>query len=150
MDMICQSMMPTNDRYSPKPAGVAGGNVGERIDAARRAAGLSKSELARAVGKPIAMVSKWISGTKAPSPGSLRLLAEALPVTVDELLGVAEGQAPPFAAWASFLATPEGAGMSTAERDALRAFNWPSDLEPTVSGYIALLGAMRVGSRPRG
>lgn len=147
--MLRQTVVPSNDRPRNQPAGVVGGNVGERIDAARRAAGLSKSELARAIGKPVAMVSKWISGTKDPSPGSLRLLAEVLPVSVDELIGVAEGQEPPFDAWREFLDTEAGKSMNDGERRALRAFNWPSELEPTVSGYVALLGAMRVGSRPR-
>lgn len=147
--MLCQFMPAPNDRTHIQPTGVVGGNVGERIDAARRAAGITKSELARRIKKPIAMVSKWISGTKDPSPGSLRLLAEVLPVTVDQLIGVVEGQEPPFTAWRAFLDTPEGESMTVEESRALRTFNWPSELEPTVSGHVALLGAMRVGSRPR-
>jgi len=130
---------------------VAGGNVGERIDAARIALGISKADLARALGhKTVAQVSKWISGTKDPSPGSLRALSEVLRVTVDELLGVAEGQDPPFGAWREFLASPEAAGLTVEERRALRSFAWPALREPTVTGYVAILGAMRVGSRPRG
>jgi transcriptional regulator with XRE-family HTH domain len=142
--------MPSDDRREIQPAGVVGGNVGERIDAARKLRGLSKRELADALGhKDQAQVSKWISGTKDPSPGSLRKLAEVLAVTVDDLLGVAEGQEPPFTAWREFLATPEGQTMNDGERRALRAFNWPSELQPTVHGYVGLLGALRIGTRPR-
>jgi transcriptional regulator with XRE-family HTH domain len=111
---------------------------------------VSKAELARALGhRDQSQVSKWISGTKEPGSGSLRRVAEILAVTVDELLGVAEGQEPPFEAWQEFLATDAGQSMTPGERRALCAFAWPPELEPTVSGYVALLGAMRVGTRPR-
>lgn len=140
---------PTDQTRKNQPTRVVGGNLGERIDAARKLAGLSQKALADLVGADPQMVNKWIKGSKAVSPGYLRKLAEVLPVTVDELLGVAEGQDPPFSAWAEFLGRPESQGMTDDESRALRSFNWPSELEPTVYGYIALLGAIRAGSRRR-
>jgi transcriptional regulator with XRE-family HTH domain len=140
---------PNDQSRSNQPTRVVGGNLGERIDAARKIAGLSQKALADLVGADPQMVNKWIKGSKAVSPGYLRKLAEVLPVTVDELLGVAEGQEPPFGAWTEFLGRPEAEGMTDEESRALRSFNWPTELEPTVYGYIALLGAMRAGSRKR-
>lgn len=140
---------PNDQTRKHQPTRVVGGNLGERIDAARKIAGLSQKALADLVGADPQMVNKWIKGSKAVSPGYLRKLAEVLPVTVDELLGVAEGQDPPFGAWAEFLSRPEAESMTDEESRALRSFNWPSELEPTVYGYIALLGAMRSGSRKR-
>lgn len=120
-----------------------GATVGDRIGDALERSGLTKAELARRVGKSWRQVHGWINGEKSPSGDSLRRLAEALGVTVDELLGIAEGQDPPFASWTSFLETPDGAGMTAGERRALQSIAWPPGREPTVASYHIALAAMR-------
>lgn len=108
-----------------------------------RMSGVTKAELARRVGCNWRQVHSWVTGEKAPSADSLRKIAEALPVTLEELLGVATGQAPPFAAWDAFLATDEGAVMADDERRTLQAIPWPPGREPTVASYQIALASLR-------
>lgn len=78
----------------------------------------------------------------------LRSAAQVLGVTADELLGILEGQEPPFAAWAEFMATALGESTTEAERRALKSILWPDDSPPTVASYSTALAALRV-NRPR-
>jgi transcriptional regulator with XRE-family HTH domain len=128
---------------------VSGGSIGDRIAAARERRGLSKSDLGRAIGKNYRMVQKWETGEVLPERDSIRLVAQVLAVTIEELLGVGEGQDPPFAAWAEFLATPEGAAMTPGERRMMQSLAWPPGREPTLAGYLMMLAALRGGSRER-
>jgi transcriptional regulator with XRE-family HTH domain len=140
--------MSTDDK-PPRVGTLPGHTIGERINAALLRAGVSQAELARRIGKSAPNVNRWARGSKEPEPGSLVLIAGALGVTVDELLGVAEGQEPPFAAWREFLATPEGASITAAESRALRTIAWQPGHEPTVAGYLMMLAGLRGGTRPR-
>lgn len=128
------------------PAAVAGVSIGDRIRLARERAGLSKSELGRAVGSSYRLVHRWEIDEQAPSADYLRRIAGALHVTIEELLGVAAGQDPPFKAWHVFLETPEGVGLSADERRALQSIAWPSGVEPTVIAYAMMLSAIRLAS----
>ena len=70
--------------------------LGERIRAARQAAGLSQEKLAERLGLTRPAVTKWESGQSAPSTENLLRLAEVLGVPVTALLGE-EASGPPLA-----------------------------------------------------
>jgi transcriptional regulator with XRE-family HTH domain len=120
----------------------ARGDIGQRIAAARESRGWTKSELGRKIGKSYRMVQKWETGDQGPDRESLALLSEVLGVTLEELLGVAEGQDPPFAAWHEFLATPQGQSMTPGERRMLQSIVWPGD--PPLAAYMAALMAAKI------
>jgi transcriptional regulator with XRE-family HTH domain len=127
---------------------VSGATIGERIATRLDQLGWSQAELARRLGiERKGTVGDWIRGRQDPSADYLRRLSVVLEMTLEELLGVADGQDPPFAAWAVFLETPEGLSVTPDERRALASFMWPS--EPTATQYAMLLGVVRMGP-PRG
>ena len=70
--------------------------LGERIRAARQAAGLSQEKLAERLGLTRQAVTKWETGHSAPSTENLLHLAEVLGVPVTALLGE-EASSPPLA-----------------------------------------------------
>ncbi len=70
--------------------------LGERIRAARQAAGLSQEKLAERLGLTRQAVTKWETGQSAPSTENLLRLAEVLGVPVTALLGE-EASSPPLA-----------------------------------------------------
>lgn len=131
-----------------QPTEVVGETIGARIRAAIRRTGISQKELADRIGTSPQQISKWISGARVPDRGSLRAIAEALPVTIDELVGVLEGGSPPFDAWAEFLDTEEGQGMTPGERRSLQVIAWPEGREPDVASYRMALATIR-SARPR-
>lgn len=142
--------MPTDqDRRTLLVPSVRGATIGERISTSRGRRGWTKAELARRIGKSWRLLHKWESGEQSPDRESLQLLAGVLGVTIEELLGVAAGQDPPFASWPEFVASPPGSEMTPDERRALQSFAWPQGTEPTVSGYVMVLAALRSGTRPR-
>ena len=61
--------------------------VGARIRECRKAAGLSQAELGRRVGVSQQAVGQWEKGVNLPEGARLVAVAEALAVSVDELLG---------------------------------------------------------------
>lgn len=120
-----------------------GASIAERLVEALRLAGMTKAELARRLGVRWPTVHDWTTGKSTPRPEHLRSIAEVLPVTLEELMGVAAGQDPPFAAWAAFLATAEGAAITPDERRTLQAIPWPPGREPTVASYQIALASLR-------
>lgn len=143
-------MTPTDpsdgSRLVPRIQGVT---IGQRISAARELRGWTKAELARRLGKSWRLLHKWETDEQPPERDSLKLLSGVLGVSIEELLGVAEWQDPPFVAWGDFRAAPPGSEMTDDERRALQSFAWPRGTEPTVSGYVMLLSALRAGTKPR-
>lgn len=125
-----------------------GGDIGERISDAIERSGLSKSEVGRRIGTKYRVVHTWTTGTKVPGGDYLHKLAQVLGVSIDELLGVAHGQDPPFAAWSEFLATTEGGSMTEGERRTLQSMAWPPGRAPTVAAYQIALAAVRA-TQPR-
>lgn len=61
--------------------------LGRRIAAAREAAGLTQTDVARLLGVTQATVSRLEGGLQEPTALRLADLAEALGVTADDLLG---------------------------------------------------------------
>jgi transcriptional regulator with XRE-family HTH domain len=149
-----QSKMPHRDdpkADDPKMGQIATtvGTIGGRIAAARVSRGWKKAELARRLGKSWRLLHKWETDEQPPDRESLRLLSGVLGMTIEELLGVAAGQDPPWSAWREFLEAPEAATMDAGERRALQSLAWPPGREPTVAGYLMTLAALRGGTRPR-
>lgn len=121
-----------------------GTTITERVvDAIRQAGVTNKSELARQIGCSYRLLHAWMTGEKRPGRKHLPALADALGVTIEELLGVADGQDPPFSAWTAFESTAEGQGMSDGERRALQSLAWPPGRAPTVASYQIALAALR-------
>lgn len=71
-------------------------------------------------------------------------IAEVCGVTLEEIMGVADGQAPPFEAWARFLDTPTGRELSDAHRRTLAAMPWPPGMQPTVAAYLMAAESLRL------
>jgi len=82
-------------------------------------------------------------GKSTPSPGNLRAVAKELDVSIDELLGVAAGQEPPFESWRAFLVTAEAQGLTEDERMHLQSLYFPGARRPTVMTYMLSLAAYR-------
>jgi len=122
---------------------VLGNNIGERIQFAREEAGFNKSQLARELGCTWVTLHKWENNVNVPRAEAVEKICKVLGMTPEELLGVAQGQQPTFAAWPEFLQTPEGRSMTPEETDMLRALNWPANKAPTVTTYVIMLGAIR-------
>ena len=60
--------------------------IGNRIKAARKAKGLSQSELSELIDRSVGYMSYIETGSKKPSLETLIQIANALDVTIDELL----------------------------------------------------------------
>jgi transcriptional regulator with XRE-family HTH domain len=58
----------------------------EKIREARKAAGITQTELAAKLGVTSGAVSQWEKGLTRPEIGKLKQLADALNTTVDDLL----------------------------------------------------------------
>lgn len=122
---------------------ISGATVGERIREAIDGSGVDRAEIARTMKVRWSTVNEWYQGRATPTSSNLRRLAEVTGVDVDELLGVACGQRPPFAAWDDFLRTEEGKTITEEERRSLQAIPWPRRRAPTVSSYLLALQALR-------
>jgi transcriptional regulator with XRE-family HTH domain len=131
---------------------VSAGSIGERIAKLREARGLSKSDLARLIWPDVSppryrTVHRWEEEDGSPERENLTRVAEVLGVSIEELLGVATGQEPPFEAWRAFLETSRGRAMTERQREALAAIWW-RDSEPTVEAYAVILSGMEL-AKPR-
>jgi transcriptional regulator with XRE-family HTH domain len=61
--------------------------MGERLQALRKAAGMSQSDLARAIGVSVKTYQPWDQGKRTFTFETAVKLADALGVTLDELAG---------------------------------------------------------------
>lgn len=114
---------------------VAGGTYGERIAAALTRAGRTKQWLAKEIGVQWQTVHSWTVNQHQPDGANIAKAAEALHMSPGELLGILDGQEPPFEAWRAFLETADGKGVSPDERRALAGIPWPRGKQPTVASY---------------
>lgn len=60
--------------------------IGDRIKAAREAAGMSQSDLARAAGVQRQLVSRWENGTHNPGLYNSVILARVLNIPLENLM----------------------------------------------------------------
>lgn len=90
-------------------------------------------------------VQEWVLGKTAPRTHHAKLLAQALDMTLDELMGVALGREPNNAAWRAFVETPEGRSMTVDERPLVARMVVIG--EPTVSAYLMQLMTVRAGRK---
>ena len=60
--------------------------MGEKLRAARRAAGLTQGQLAEKVGCQQRDISRWENGQREPMASTLKKLALALECSMDELV----------------------------------------------------------------
>lgn len=65
--------------------------LGRRIAEARREAGITQTSLARSVGVTAQAVSKWEQGRSCPDIAILDEIADALGISLFELLGMEKG-----------------------------------------------------------
>ena len=72
---------------TPKPSKEAALELGRRIRAARKARGMTQTEVERAVGVTHGPLSGWEAGTRNPTLGSLLALCRVLRVSPCTLLG---------------------------------------------------------------
>lgn len=93
----------------------------------------------------------WLNGRQKPDAETIPVLARELGMTIEELLGVASGQEPPFDAWREFLAGLEARGdrLDELHRQTLAAVPWPPKSQPTVGTYEMMLAALRATMAPR-
>lgn len=146
--VVRSSVDPALAPQLPRP--VSGESIGDRIVKLREERGWKKADLVRRIwpGTPPArrkarwrQLHKWETGV-VPDGASLRMLAEALEVKIDELVGVADGQEPPFAAWGRFKESATYDRLTERQRLALAAIWWPPDAEPTEAAYEVLASGL--------
>ncbi|HVH72141.1 MAG TPA: helix-turn-helix transcriptional regulator [Candidatus Dormibacteraeota bacterium] len=84
-------MLPPNDAYNPtvaRPRTKPRARQGRHLAELRKAAGLSQTELAEVLEVPQSNIAFWEQSDKPPRSDLLPKMAEALGVTVAELLNV--------------------------------------------------------------
>jgi len=84
-----------------------------------------------------------------PSAETLIAIARELGMSTDELLGMAAGQEPPFAAWGEFMTRLEerGDSLSDRERKKMVLDHFEADEEPDVAYYERKLVSVRTTIR---
>lgn len=128
---------------------MAGATLGQRIHAAMLRAGLKKTHLAKMVDVSWQAVHAWTVDQSVPTAENVLRIAEVTGVTVDELLGVATGQEPPFPAWDALKKTEAFRDLDDTERRTLAGIPWPPKTEPTLAAYLTVIEALRA-TKPRG
>lgn len=133
-----RQFMPASGVRQP----IKGNTIGERILDAMERKGLNISQLAKLLGTRWGTVQGWTTDKAEPQRYLIRL-AEALDVTTDELLGIAEGQEPDWASWQKLKKTPEFHALSDGERRWLRTQFWPPNFVPALKDYYDLIRILR-------
>lgn len=108
--------------------GTTAGQLCARIVEARKAAGLSQADLARAADLPVTGMSKIETGTRKVSSGELARIARACGRTLDWFFG--EESVPLAAAWRS----------SASSSEVLKDLAWASDLADAFCNLQRLVG----------
>lgn len=145
-----QTSEPDAEQKSGNVPPVAGGTIGERIAAALVRAGREGDVrwLAERCDVRWQTAQFWLRGKTEPTGRHILKIAEVFGMDPLELLGVLDGQDPPFAAWSFFLSTREGAAMTSDERLSMQSVRWPRGRQPTIASYMMALATLR-SSEPR-
>lgn len=125
---------------------LAGGTVGARIYDGLKRNNLKVADLARLCEVTYSAADRWVKDKAFPQR-NLPRIAEVLGVKIEELLGIHEGQEPPYPAWSDFLGTPVAKLMSPMQLRALRSVLWPPGEEPTVETYNWMAQGLMVTRR---
>jgi transcriptional regulator with XRE-family HTH domain len=68
--------------------------MGQRLQRLRKGAGMSQADLAKAAKVPVGTLRNWEQDRRTPRLGTAVRVARALGVTLDELAGEVESEAP--------------------------------------------------------
>lgn len=100
--------------------------------------------LADAMGVRWQTAQYWVEAKnkQLPRPHNLRRIAEALGMTLEQLIGAATGREPETEAWRAFAESDLGASMTQGERQALASMLWPNG-DPDVAAYRMVLMTLR-------
>jgi len=128
---------------------LSGGTLAERIDEACQLAGINTTQLAAKTGVTFAAAARWRKGRADPRGEHLRTIAEVTGVTVDELLGIYDGNEPPFEAWEELQATPIWETLDPKQRKFLAALPWPNGVKPTLAAYLLAAQAIKSAGTPK-
>jgi hypothetical protein len=141
---------PTEQQAGGNVAPVVGASVGERIAAAlvRAGRGGDVRWLADQCGVRWQTAQFWLTGESEPKGANAKRIAEVLAMDPLELLGIMDGQDPPFLAWQAFLMTREGESMTPDERLSAQSIRWTRGRQPTVASYLMALATLR-SAEPR-
>lgn len=114
----------------------------ERIDGLAKRKGVTTQQLADATGVTWAAAKRWRQpkdeGGSVPKGHQIRGIAEALGVTVDELLRVYDGFEPAHESWSRFKTTETYRRLTDTERQRVAATYWDDGAEPTLSAWLAI------------
>ena len=140
-----QSVAHRKPRMPAERGPLVSSTVGERCLEAAFRSGYRKAHLAEMVGVSWQAVNTWAKGT-TPSIANVKRVASVTGYSVEEIMGWASGQDPPFESWQAFKATAEYRASTDQERRAVAAIMWPHGKEPTLTSYLLALQAIRAAA----
>lgn len=104
--------------------------------------------LAQAVGCRWQTAQFWIDGKAVPGTRYAKRVAEALGMTLEELVGLALQREPRTPGWSAFLETDLGKSMTDEERKILSMLPAPAGRRYESWVYQTMLAAIRNGTEP--
>lgn len=114
----------------------------ERIDELAKRKNVTTQQIADATGVTWAAAKRWRQpkdeGGAEPKGVQLRGIAEALGVTVDEILRVYDGFEPAGESWLRFKETDTFKRLTAEEHKRVAATFWSDDHEPTLGSWLAI------------
>lgn len=123
----------------------------ERIDQLCKERGVTTTDLQRAAGVTWASAARWRKPPEdrgaTPTGANLVAIAGAFGVTVEELLGIYDGNEPAGEAWAAFKQTAAYASLTDEERRRVAATPWGPGAYPTLTAWVAVAEAHRAARR---
>ena len=108
---------------------------------------MNRSQLQRALGVAYTTILAWERDESVPGSENLNALSVLLHVSPSYLLGEEQPVTEPqYEAWRIFLDSPEGGGMTKAERRTLGSLRMDESIAPSVQLYRALLLGLRIAA----
>ncbi|OXR46697.1 hypothetical protein B7C42_01672 [Nocardia cerradoensis] len=119
--------------------------VGEVIEARRVDLGLTAKQLAARMGTTEVQISRWVNGKQQPGPPYLRLLAQVLNLTADELLGFVEYETDLSKKWIAFWDTTRG-GEPVIDQHTIQATHRGAYFTFSADGDYLWTGNLKLGN----